>query len=50
MLDRFGTVYERGPGITVIRAVTPEDNLTAMYSIEIWGRFKGYAFLSKDED
>lgn len=50
MLDRFGTVYERDPGITVIRAVTPEDKMTAMYSIEIWGRFKGYAFLSKDED
>jgi hypothetical protein len=50
LLDRFGTVYERGPGITVIRAVTPEDQMTAMYLIEIWGRLKGYAVLSKDED
>ena len=50
MLDRFGTVYERGPGITVVRAVVPEDGMAAMYSIEIWGRFKGYAFLSKDDD
>ncbi len=50
MLDRFGTIYERGPGITVVRAVAPEDQITAMYGIEIWGRFKGYAFLSKDDD
>jgi len=50
MLDRFGTVYERGPGITVTRAVAPEDKMTAMYAVEIWGRFKGYAFLSRDED
>lgn len=50
ILDRFGRVYERGLGITVIRAVVPEDKMTAMYSIEIWGRFKGYAFLSKEGD
>lgn len=50
MLDRFGTVYERGPGITVVRAVVPEDQMTAIYGIEIWGRLKAYAFLSKSKD
>ena len=50
MLDRFGTVYERGPGITVIRAVVPEDQMTAVYGIEIWGRFKAYAFLSNEKN
>lgn len=50
ILDRFGSVYERGPGITVVRAVVPEDQMTAVYGVEIWGRFKAYAFLSKDKD
>ena len=49
MLERFGQVYERGPGLVVVRAVVPEDGITALYSIEIWGRFKGYAFLSSDK-
>lgn len=50
LLDRFGTVYERGPGITIVRAVVPEDRMTAVYSIEIWRRFKSYALLSKVEN
>lgn len=50
MLDSYGTLYEKGPGITVVRAVVPEDQTTAMYAIEIWGRLKGYAFIVMDED
>lgn len=50
LLARLGTLYERGPGITVVRAVAPDDGMTAVYSIQIWGRFRSYAFLSKEED
>lgn len=49
ILRRFGKVYERGAGIVVTRAVVPEDQMTAVYGIEIWGRFKAYAFLERDK-
>jgi hypothetical protein len=45
-LARFGGIYERGPGILVERAVVPEDQLSAVYRIDIWGRFKSYAVVS----
>lgn len=41
-LIKFGKVYERGPGIRVVRAVTPEDAMSGFYEIEIWGHFKMY--------
>jgi hypothetical protein len=40
MIARYGTVYHRGPGILIQRAVTAEDPKTAMYAIEIWQRLK----------
>lgn len=49
ILNRFGQIYERGPGITVTRAVVPEDQMTAVYGIEIWGRFNAYAVLSQEK-
>ena len=48
MLARFGQKHERGPGITVARALVPEDRMTAVYGIEIWGRLKTYALLSRE--
>lgn len=50
LLHRFGTVYERGPGICVVRAVVPDDGIAALYSIEIWGRLKAYAVLSRSRN
>lgn len=43
LLNRFGTEYARGPGILVNRAITPEDGVSAIISIEVWGSFKMYA-------
>lgn len=37
VLKRFGKAYSRGPGIEVIRAVTPEDGISALYKITVWG-------------
>ncbi len=50
ILQRFGKAYERGPGINVMRAVVPEDQMSAMYGIEIWGRLTAYAILSREKD
>lgn len=33
-LDKFGESFERGPGIRVRRAVTPDDKLSGFYEIE----------------
>lgn len=41
-LAKFGETFERGPGIRVTRAVTPDDRLSGLYEVEIWGRFKMY--------
>jgi hypothetical protein len=50
ILCRFGKVYERAPGITVRRAVVPEDQMTAVYAIEIWRRLTVYAILSREKN
>ena len=41
-LTTFGAAYSRGPGIEVVRAVTPEDGVSALYKIIIWGEIKLY--------
>ena len=43
MLEKYGTVHAREPGIVVSRAVAPEDSTSSFFCIEIWGRFKMYA-------
>lgn len=43
MLAKFGKEYMKGPGILINRAVTPEDGVSAIISIEVWGTFKMYA-------
>jgi hypothetical protein len=49
LLDKFGTVHARGPGIVVRRAVTPEDGLSSIYEITIWGTFQTYAVVLRTE-
>ena len=41
--QKFGSIYAREPGITVYRAVIPEDQLSSLFAVEIWERFKVYA-------
>jgi len=43
LLAHFGKEYARGPGILIKSAITPEDGISAIVSIEIWGSFKMYA-------
>ena len=43
LLNRAGTTYYRGPGITAIRGVAPDGTRTALFAFDIWGRFKAYA-------
>jgi len=47
-IKTFGKVYAREPGITVIRAVLPDDGMTSICLIEIWGRFKMYAHVGNE--
>jgi hypothetical protein len=49
LLDKFGTVHARGPGIVVRRAVAPEDGLSAIYELTIWGTFQTYAVVMGSE-
>ena len=42
ILEKFGVEHSRGPGIRVVRAVTPDDGVSAIYKITIWGEFVLY--------
>lgn len=48
LLASHGTVHSREPGIDVIRAVTPEDGVSALYKVVIWGEFVLYASVIRD--
>ncbi len=37
-IDRYGNSLSRGPGILVERAVTPEDGVSSIYKVTIWGQ------------
>lgn len=51
MIDKFGHVLSRGPGIVVRRAVIDEDPRSGLYEIEIWEKAKLYAsVVQKDSD
>jgi hypothetical protein len=45
LLDEFGVTYTR-PGIVVRRAVT-EDGISSLFEIELWGRIKRYASVTR---
>ena len=42
-LQKHGTKYECGPGITVLRAIAHDMPTAALFAIEIWGRLHLYA-------
>lgn len=46
-IDRFGISYSQEPGISVRRAVLPEDGISSIFVAEIWKRFKIYASVVK---
>lgn len=43
ILDRYGQVYAREPGIIVRRAVASEDGMSSLFSITIWEQLTLYA-------
>lgn len=49
VLETYGQVLAREPGIVIRRAVTPEDGVSALYEIEFWKQFKTYASVMPDE-
>jgi hypothetical protein len=44
---KFGKQHSRGPGINVIQATVPEDNVSSVFVIEIWGRLKLYSVVQR---
>ncbi len=49
LLEKFGAVHACGPGIVVRRAVVPEDGLSALYEVTIWGMFRSYGAVLNGE-
>lgn len=46
---KFGQIHSKGPGIEVIRATVQDDNISSVFVITIWRRFKTYLVVqSKD--
>ncbi len=39
-------VYERPPGLAVLRALVAEDKTSGIYLIDIWGQYYSVAFVS----
>jgi len=50
LIKKYGQGYANEPGIVVTRAVLPEDRLTSLYFIDIWGRFKMFAHVGKEDN
>ncbi len=50
LLDKFGKLYKREPGLEIRRAVTGEDERVALYEIYFWQQFKTYASVSKEPE
>lgn len=49
-IDRYGNSLSRGPGILVERAVTPEDGVSSIYKVTIWGQFVVYVSVLPREE
>ncbi len=49
LLDQYGKTYAREPGITVRRAVAVEDQLSSLFSIEIWSTLRMFAVVDAPE-
>jgi len=48
LLRKFGNKHSRGPGIEVVRAVTPDDGISAFYKISVWGEFVMYVSVLRE--
>jgi hypothetical protein len=48
-LNKYGTAYQREPGIVVHRAVAHDDQQSAMFEIVFWKQFKMHASVTKDD-
>ncbi len=46
LLNKHGSITERQPGIYIKKAVAEDDNMSSIFYIEIWGRFKMYAYVT----
>jgi hypothetical protein len=46
LLNKHGTITERQPGIYIKKAVAEDDKMSSIFYIEIWGRFKMYAYVT----
>jgi len=46
LLDQHGSIIEREPGIYIKKAISPDDNMSSIFYIELWGRLKLYAFVT----
>ncbi len=44
---KLGETYHKGPGIVVRRAVASNDKIGSFYHIEVWGRLKIFAIVTK---
>lgn len=49
IIEKYGQEYAREPGILVKRAVVPTDGLSSLYFTEIWGQFRMYSSVERDE-
>jgi hypothetical protein len=47
MLEQFGKVHAREPGIIVRCAVACDDLTSSIFQVEIWNRFKIYAAVTE---
>jgi hypothetical protein len=43
ILDRFGEIHAREPGLKIRRAVAPEDGMSSVFEILFWHQFRTYA-------
>jgi len=50
IIDKFGEISAREPGIVVCRVVSPEDAMSSLFKIEIWQQFKMYASVYNSAD
>lgn len=49
LINHHGKKYYRGPGLTIVHAPASDDNMVALYIIEIWGQLKIYGAITKRE-
>jgi hypothetical protein len=49
IFERFGELYERGPGIRIRKAVAPELPSEPIFVFDIWNQFRVYAYLQDVE-